>query len=136
MLGPQRLEVGDAIAVIQGVGRPMVLRPVSDSKYQVVGPCCIHTLNWGEALVGPLPPGWRLRLSGSLTSPGPALFMHEDAESPTRLDPRIDWTALVVEEEDDRRDKWLSENSAESYRRPDIDYLATRGLELQAITLI
>ena len=54
-LAPQHAQSGDQICILLGCDLPMLLRPTSESQYQVVGPCYVHGLMNGEAFLGPIP---------------------------------------------------------------------------------
>ena len=62
-VGPSAMRPGDEIAVLLGCMRPLVLRPQQRGEREkarrrhpvIVGPCNAHGLDWGEALLGPLP---------------------------------------------------------------------------------
>jgi len=62
-VGPAAMRPGDEIAVLLGCMRPLVLRPQQRGEREeapqrhrvIVGPCNAHGLDWGEALLGPLP---------------------------------------------------------------------------------
>jgi hypothetical protein len=89
--GPAATRPGDQIAVILGCMRPLLLRcrnrdedVMANSKeekseqstdaFSIVGPCHAHGLNWGEAILGPLPQGTTLiwSFSGPFGNPDPA----------------------------------------------------------------
>ena len=50
---------GDMVCVILGCDSPLLLRPLPNGNYRVIGECYIHGLMNGEALLGPLPNGWK-----------------------------------------------------------------------------
>jgi len=54
-LAPKNSKVGDIVCILLGCRSPLVLRPLSEAQYQIVGECCICGLMDGEALLGPLP---------------------------------------------------------------------------------
>lgn len=54
-LGPSTAQLNDEVCVLLGCVNPMVLRPIRDGKYLVVGPCYVEGVSHGEALLGPLP---------------------------------------------------------------------------------
>jgi hypothetical protein len=60
-LGPGLARATDKIVVLPGCPAPMILRPShnGNGRYRVVGECFIHDLMNGEALLGPLPEGYR-----------------------------------------------------------------------------
>jgi hypothetical protein len=139
--GPVRTRPGDQICVMLGCMRPLVLRPgASAGVYKVVGPCSAHGLNWGEALLGPLPDdvSFVWNTSGPNGDVGPA-FRHGDAGDETVQDARIDWALLRV---DDERDAFVQRASADGggevalFRRPDVDYFAHKGVSLTVFNLV
>ena len=50
---------GDIVCVILGCKSPLLLRPLPNGNYTVVGECYIHGLMYGEALLGTLTDGWK-----------------------------------------------------------------------------
>lgn len=51
-IAPLGTQVGDAICVLLGVERPMVLRPSENSAWQLVGQCFVADLMYGQAVRG------------------------------------------------------------------------------------
>ncbi|KAF2681614.1 hypothetical protein K458DRAFT_391573 [Lentithecium fluviatile CBS 122367] len=51
---------GGILSILLGFDLPLILRPCNAATYQVVGPVYAHSLMDAEALLGPLPPGWKL----------------------------------------------------------------------------
>lgn len=151
--GPAAAQPGDKIAVMLGCMRPLVLRPqkrlgnfttASDTEhdtntYTVVGPCNAHGLNWGEALLGPLPDGvtfiWSP--SGPSGDAGPA-FRNSHTGEETVADPRIDWELLKTDSEERAfvqraAAATMSPGEADDvtfYRRPDAGYFERKGVTL------
>ncbi|KAK0639883.1 hypothetical protein B0T16DRAFT_395529 [Cercophora newfieldiana] len=62
VLGTSAAQTGDKLFVILGCSNPMLLHPVegSDGTNQVVGHCFHPKYMNSEALLGPVPEGWRL----------------------------------------------------------------------------
>ncbi|CZR58212.1 uncharacterized protein PAC_08103 [Phialocephala subalpina] len=54
-LGPAGTQPGDIIVVLLGCPSAMILRPVQNDKYQVVGEALCQGYLYGEGLLGPLP---------------------------------------------------------------------------------
>ncbi|KAH8645762.1 heterokaryon incompatibility protein-domain-containing protein [Xylariales sp. PMI_506] len=46
--------LGDNVFVILGCGVPIILRPLTEGVYRVIGSCFVHGLMDGEAILGPL----------------------------------------------------------------------------------
>ncbi|KAI9900048.1 hypothetical protein N3K66_004310 [Trichothecium roseum] len=61
-LGPLGCRTGDVICVFPGCNVPVVLRPLPNGKYQLVGDSFVYGLNDGQALLGPMPIGWRVQV--------------------------------------------------------------------------
>lgn len=49
-LGPKAARVGDWACIFFGHPMPYILRPVSDGKFQFLGPCYVHGMMEGEAV--------------------------------------------------------------------------------------
>lgn len=49
-LGPQHAQTGDIVAVVDGSPVPIVLRPIEDGFYQLVGESYMHGIMDGEAV--------------------------------------------------------------------------------------
>jgi len=151
-LGPVSTQLGDRIAVALGCMRPLVLRPDRHSegpaapkeikndnhKYNVVGTCHSHGLNWGEALLGPLPGGVTLiwNHSGHFGDVSPAFRVHI-LDVDTVLDPRVDWKLLKTNNRElafmsgpDEAGDWML------CRRPDAEYFKRKGISLVNIKLM
>ncbi|PMD40264.1 hypothetical protein L207DRAFT_565768 [Hyaloscypha variabilis F] len=54
-VGPTSTKIGDIICVLLGCAVPLVLRPIREGKFSVVGECYCDELMNGAALLGPLP---------------------------------------------------------------------------------
>ncbi|KAK2729262.1 hypothetical protein CKAH01_10350 [Colletotrichum kahawae] len=67
---PGDIRTGDVISVLPGGSVPFVLRPaLQDAQsgcYQLVGPCYIEGVMFGEALLGPFPEPWLWLRDGGL----------------------------------------------------------------------
>lgn len=59
-LARRHIQPGDLICVLLGCQTPMLLRPTSDSRYQVLGSCYVHGLMDREAFLGPLPEDYQI----------------------------------------------------------------------------
>ena len=53
-LAPRNAQPGDQVCILLGRNMPMLLRPIANSQYQVVGECYVHGLMNGEAFLGPI----------------------------------------------------------------------------------
>ncbi|KAI1413745.1 HET-domain-containing protein [Hypoxylon sp. FL1857] len=79
-IAPASTEPGDMVCVILGCDLPLLLRPLGNDKFKLVGPCFVPSLNHGEALLGPLPEniqvvylGYKDVLSGEISREDPRL---------------------------------------------------------------
>ncbi|KAI1457145.1 HET-domain-containing protein [Annulohypoxylon moriforme] len=57
-IGP--VQPGDEICVILGCYTPLILRPLGNGKYKLIGHCFVASVAHGEAFLGPLPENIRL----------------------------------------------------------------------------
>ncbi|CZR65729.1 uncharacterized protein PAC_15629 [Phialocephala subalpina] len=157
--GPAAAQPGDKIAVMPGCMRPLVLRPqkrlgdlttTSDTEYDtntytVVGPCNAHGLNWGEALLGPLPDDMTFIWSPSRSSGdvGPE-FRNSHTGEETVADPRIDWDLLKTDSKERsfvQREATVAEfifgaDEVTYYRRPDAEYFERKGVALRNLDFV
>ena len=139
---PEHVTSGDVLAVLLGCHSVVALRPHGDATYQLVGTCFVHGLNWGEALVGPVPAGWRfvrVRVGGSSSGWQPT-FRHHQSGLRTLLDPRVKWDILRVSDSEKNRSR-LSKQSMKRFghavRRPDEQYLLEEhGVNLTTFRLV
>ncbi|KIE03655.1 Heterokaryon incompatibility protein 6, partial [Metarhizium majus ARSEF 297] len=143
--GPALTRPGDQISVMLGCMRPLVLRAQeassgggggggteNSSAYAVVGPCNAHGLNWGEALLGPLPEDVRLTWGPS----GP-VFRNRNTGEDAAADPRIDWDLLEVgAKEDAFVQRANAADGVTMYKRPDAAYFANKGARLRTFHLV
>ncbi|KID78004.1 Heterokaryon incompatibility protein 6, partial [Metarhizium brunneum ARSEF 3297] len=142
--GPALTRPGDQISVMLGCMRPLVLRAQeawsggggggteNSSTYAVVGPCNAHGLNWGEALLGPLPEDVRLTWGPS----GP-VFRSRNTGEDAAADPRIDWDLLEVgAKEDAFVQRATATDGVSMYKRPDAAYFANKGARLRTFHLV
>ena len=57
-LGPAIAAPGDQVVAFPGCSSPIILRPINNGRYLVVGECFIPNFMNDEALIGLLPEGW------------------------------------------------------------------------------
>ena len=95
-VGPAGAQIGDEVYAVLGCRSLMLLRPShGKANHQVVGPCFIHGLNWGEALLGPLPEGCTVvprfqHLRGGYVPH----YVNTTTGTESMWDPRISWNEL------------------------------------------
>lgn len=79
----------------------MILRPTTDGLFQVVGESYLHGMTNGEALVGPLPYPWKLKIR-KVSGRKEPLYSNPDTGTQTSEDPRLgdlplDWEKVERE---------------------------------------
>lgn len=103
-LGPDGVEPGDIICVFLGCSRPVVLRPMPNDRYQLVGDAFVYGLHDALALLGPLPTLWRVhilsspdRVDGLVCRFFNANTGEHTAEDP-RLEPHPEWDRVELQD--------------------------------------
>jgi hypothetical protein len=130
-LAPRAAILGDQVCIVMGCRQLLLLRSVNGNQYMVIGECylCDHSLV--EALLGPLPPGFRtLR-----TYNDHKIFEDAGSGERTRKDPRVEDLGV------DLATYWEQlETTARSYLDVDVEelneHLVGRGVHTQTIDLI
>ncbi|KAL2210694.1 hypothetical protein CC79DRAFT_1366075 [Sarocladium strictum] len=138
-LGPEGCEPGDIVCVFLGSHRPIILSPASNGEYRVKGAATHPALYFGEALLGELPKGWRLRYTTLTLAP---VFESPDGNQ-QRIDPRLDGIPLPEGKELRwRRNGTPYWYTAETDCWTDLDPRATmsellnRGVRIEGFSLI
>ncbi|EEU33466.1 uncharacterized protein NECHADRAFT_98482 [Fusarium vanettenii 77-13-4] len=93
-LAKRAVQAGDRIAIILGCAVPMALRPTSTGAFQVLGPCFVHGIMDGEALLGPLPSGWTVKASYGEDGLLRPVYHNSHTDTACVDDPRLDSRAL------------------------------------------
>jgi len=80
-----------------------MLRQTGDKTYKVVGECYLYGILDGEALLGPLPPGWHVKLVMNNTGFHEPRFCNSNTNTMVREDPRLgqvppEWESLDQEQ--------------------------------------
>lgn len=135
-VGPYGARPGDQAFALLGCQALMLLRH-HEGRHQVVGPCFIHDLNWGEALLGPLP-GQYTVVSRYEPAEGACIpfYLNQMTGEATLWDPRVQWESLqayppMVNFE------VVTEMPEEPMRvRPDLQYLQRHGVTVKTLHLI
>ncbi|KAH0437965.1 hypothetical protein CcaCcLH18_03641 [Colletotrichum camelliae] len=137
-LGSSAARAGDEIFVVLGCRMPIVMRPMEDSKYSIIGPCYIPHLSHGEAVLGPLPDGWKMMFG----SKNREYFVAPDG-SQTLEDPRMEEDLPFGWEQDESADqgylvwKRFEDNVWNIFDpRQTPEQLKARGVKLKVITLV
>ncbi|KAI8627852.1 heterokaryon incompatibility protein-domain-containing protein [Xylariaceae sp. FL1651] len=148
-LGPRDTRTGDWICVILGCELPLVVRPAPEDRFTVVGQCYIHGIMQGEALLGPLPTPWsvKVKLEGDVKY-RPRYF-NTETNLEVKEDPRL--TAIPVAPEWEQiRHPWTRDDplNVVIYRNHSTgeeincdprmlpDALTARGVKVETISLI
>lgn len=125
-IGAEDTQPGDLVAAVLGLRHLVLIRPTeSAGRHQLVGSCFMHGFNWGEALLGPLPPDItlvsRLREDRSIYE---SYYKNDKTGDSTFWDPRIDWTKLTPGESEPAHT--INAPQGEPRRNvPDVDFLKT-----------
>jgi len=87
-LKTQLTEKGDIITVLLGFDAPMVLRPKANGHHAIIGEAYVHGLMNGEAILGPLPCGWRAQANRDQQG---VMFQNftKDSDDAVMDDPRL-----------------------------------------------
>ncbi|KAF4839486.1 hypothetical protein CGCSCA4_v011218 [Colletotrichum siamense] len=136
--GSGAARIGDEIFVVLGCDFPLVMRHVEDSKYSIVGPCYVPRLSHGEAVLGPLPNGWKMLFDGR----GLETFTAPDG-SHTLEDPRLEMDLPPGWEQKQKSNRsYLTWKRTEdnTWRifdpRQTPEKLEARGIKLEMITVV
>ncbi|KAI1380165.1 HET-domain-containing protein [Hypoxylon crocopeplum] len=142
---------GDEVFVILGCDLPMLLRPTSTGKYEVIGDCYVHGIMDAEALLGPLPSPWRVV---GKQEEDRYFRVHyndddDDTRSPSTEDPRLDGIPIPskwepIEWERTRDDPHYCRKFRNNETREVInsdprlfpEALIARGVPIRTITLV
>ena len=159
-VSPTSVQDGDIISVLLGASVPIVLRPVTDHQdaHQVVGPCFLQGVMFGESLLGPLPDDWLCVKHDQRTW----CFRQPGSEKRTWEDPRLwptpsHWQAHFCDFDDTNgpcdgscgpayekagqlMNRWFfntqSKERSRNDPRLDVQGLETGGIELESFTLV
>lgn len=93
------VEETDVVCVVLGCPLPMILRPHSSGRFQVVGTTYIHGLMDAEGILGPLPPDYVVEVGASSGWYGGFTFRNIKTKISAEEDPRLgnlspSWTRM------------------------------------------
>lgn len=156
---PTAVESGDRIATLPGLSVAIALRPVGTARdtFQIVGPCFLQGVMFGEGLLGPLPDGWPCEMHLSQK-----WCFRKEGASVTREGPRLwplpaPWTCRFCDFDDERGpcseicematdtagemvERWFynAHTKEKTLEDPRLDALAFEegGVSLQSFTII
>jgi hypothetical protein len=98
-IAPPLTQPGDQVCVLLGCKAPMILRPMEDGSFILVGESFVHGLSKGEGLLGPLPENIRIAKVIQNAQVGYALgFVNELSDTVSFVDPRLASMSLDLEE--------------------------------------
>lgn len=116
-MAPDVTIAGDLVCILLGCRSPVVLRPVSDSKYAVVGECYLDGIMSGEALLGELPGDWTMVSAWIAKERNYWTRYYDRSTGETQIqDPRIQPPAddLVWDERDELEPEALKKRGVET----------------------
>ncbi|CZR66363.1 uncharacterized protein PAC_16264 [Phialocephala subalpina] len=90
-IGISSVRPGDMVCTILGCSHPLLLRPNSEGTFEVIGPCYLHGIMYGESLLGPLPHPWEYQLLDMKDGGGAfePWYLNPTTNIHTRDDPRL-----------------------------------------------
>lgn len=130
-LAPLDTQPGDIIAVFLGCSDPVVLRPVREQKYKLIGQCFVLGLHDATSLLGPLPHPWRVQISIDRREPPRTrhFFVNSETKEKTLEDPRLEpnssWVRLEHKGEVDEAEivDWFQNTETEEIVNSDPRFL-------------
>ncbi|KAI0168960.1 HET-domain-containing protein [Hypoxylon sp. FL1284] len=142
-------QIGDEVFVVLGVDVPLLLRRTPTGQYQVVSDCYVHGIMDGEALLGPLPPSWKVQIGHDADGSARPYYVHAASGRRTAEDPRLagvpvpaEWEPVAWERARTDPDSCRKFRSRGTGRVVNADprlfpeALAARGVRLETITLV
>lgn len=98
-IAPPLTRSGDQVCVLLGCRAPMILRPIEDEKFILVGESFVCGLSTGEGLLGPLPADIRVAKVIQNAQVGYAMgFVNGSSSTVSFVDPRLEALSLDLEE--------------------------------------
>jgi hypothetical protein len=93
---------GDRVCVLLGYASSILLRPKRDGTFAVVGEAYLQDLKDSQALLGPLPKGWKVQY-GRVDKKSRCFYVNTSTGTKTFADPRlpplVDWEPLKTIQE-------------------------------------
>ena len=133
-LAPRYAQPGDQVCVLLGCNVPMLLRPIANSQYQVVGECYVHGLMNGEAFLGLLPEDFQPTFIFNEPSRRDFWGFLDHRTGKTQYnDPRME---SLPEDDNDKKTPMLSWPDGTLTRRLTREMIERRGVKLQTFDLI
>ena len=133
-LAPRTAQPGDQVCVLLGCDLPMLLRPTSDSQYQVVGPCYVHGLMNGEAFLGTIPEPFRpICVFDEGRRQYPWVFLDQRTGKNQWNDPRVE---ALPADDDGEKSRMISWPDGTRTRKLTPGMIERRGVKFQTFDLI
>ncbi|KAI1120026.1 heterokaryon incompatibility protein-domain-containing protein [Nemania abortiva] len=141
------VQSGDQIFVSLGCNHPIVLRPIENGNFRLLGECQVAGFMDDEAVLGQLPRPWRVVVRNRDDGYEWPHYLNEETEVEVEEDPRLgklpeDWEPLhrARTPNDPRYFAWyrnkLTREEINSDPRLLPDALRKRGVDVQTITLV
>ncbi|XXG96582.1 cyclophilin peptidyl-prolyl cis-trans isomerase Cyp8 [Hypoxylon texense] len=129
------VRAGDKICCALGCTAPLLLRPLENGMFKVVGPCLIPDFTNGGVFLGPLPENIRpLHVYNEATDNYEPGFKDAFSGAITHEDPRLESLSLDPGYFDSFRERLDKNHWARIYVDPEI--LRERGVELKCFDLV
>ena len=96
----QEVKVGDRVSILLGCAMPTILRTQPEGRQLFVACVYVHGLMDGEALLGPIPKGWKVVTGYDRNGDYLQQFVNSKTDKGTPLDPRLgplsaDWEPVI-----------------------------------------
>ncbi|KIW03032.1 uncharacterized protein PV09_05685 [Verruconis gallopava] len=127
-LAPKEAKPGDQVCILLGCPMPLVLRPLKNKRYRVVGECYACGLMGAEAFLGPLPERFESLLKyDSVSSEYVRIYRNIETEQIFEVDPRVEAQSL-------NRQSQSPDNSSSGVQITP-EFLAQRGVIIKHFEL-
>ncbi|KAN0103448.1 Heterokaryon incompatibility protein (HET) domain containing protein [Hyaloscypha variabilis] len=140
-VSPQAVKPGDMISVVLGLDNALILRPVGNTNYKIVGQAYYYGVMNGEALLGPFPDAVKPVSCKDVTGLYYNAYLDEKSGIVTAEDPR--WPALppswqLVQREQNVPLFICNETGEKTTRHPCLtrEELEKRGVKLEVFNII
>ncbi|KAI0099891.1 heterokaryon incompatibility protein-domain-containing protein [Nemania sp. FL0031] len=130
-MGPSGLRQGDVVIFPLGSDVPLLIRPVGNAQYLVLGDCYMHGIMNAEPILGQLPPKVRQTWCHDETAGWKYRFQNGETGEITSEDPRIQYLRFELRRDDEYRYK------GESPRyRVELEDLRQSGVNVEWFDLV
>jgi hypothetical protein len=138
--GVPHAQPGDLVYILIGFQALVLLRKVEKEDvpyYKLIGTCSFHGLNWGEALLGPLPSGHIMELRYvEFEKRYRPYYVDTRTGAATRWDPRISWDELEIHPPMSLDDAIPVPPEEPQRAQPTRQYLENHCIELETLHLV